>query len=240
MPSEEASPYRLLVEGEDDQHVISNLLHEHGVDNWRLDYQERTKVGPDQIAISYKKGVDPFLNDLEAELLPPGQECLGIVLDIDSPSEDVPGGLQSRWDSVLDRIWRTGSVLNGLEGPDIEGTVFTVRQPERDLGVGIWLMPDNRSGGTLENFLIEMIPDDDEMLQQARHCLEGVPEDYGYRAIDETKALVHTWLAWQSASGTPMGGGVTAEFFNTDTDLAQRFVDWIRRLFPAESDVEEV
>lgn len=79
MPSEEASPYRLLVEGEDDQHVISNLLHEPGVDNWRLDYQERTKVGPDQIAISYKKGVDPFLNDLEAELLPPGQECLGIV-----------------------------------------------------------------------------------------------------------------------------------------------------------------
>jgi hypothetical protein len=239
MPSADASPYRLLVEGEDDQHVISNLLHEHDVDNWRLDYQERTNVGPNKIAISYKKGVDPLLDDLEAELLRPGQECLGIVLDIDSPSDDVPGGLESRWDSVLDRIRRTGAVLDELEGPEVEGTNFSVRQPERDLKLGIWLMPDNRSGGELEDFLIEMIPDDDEMLQQARHCLEGVPEEYGYRVTDETKALVHTWLAWQTDPGKPMGGGVTAEFFDTNTDLAQRFVAWVRRLFPAQAAGEE-
>jgi len=233
MSSADSSPYRLLVEGEDDQHVISNLLHDHNVDNWRLDYQERTNVGPEQIAISYKKGLDGLLNDLEAELLRPEQECLGIVLDIDSPSEDVPGGVQSRWDSVLDRGRRTGSVFEEPEGPDAEGTDFAVRQPERDLDVGVWLMPDNHSGGTLEDFVIEMIPDEDEMLQQARHCLEGVPESYGYRAIDETKALVHTWLAWQSDPGKPMGGGVTADFFDTDTDLAVRFVDWICRLFPS-------
>lgn len=231
MSPADTSPYRLLVEGEDDQHVISNLLHEHNVDNWRLDYQEQANVGPERIAISYKKGVDPLLGDLEAELRRPGQRCLGIVLDIDSPSEDVPGGVQSRWDSVLDRVRKTGAVLEELEEPDAGGTDFTVRQPERDLDVGVWLMPDNHSGGTLEDFLIEMIPDDDEMLQQARHCLEDVPENYGYRATDETKALVHTWLAWQSHPGKPMGGGVTAEFFDTDTDLAVRFVDWICRLF---------
>lgn len=231
MSSEDTSPYRLLVEGEDDQHVISNLLHEHNVDNWRLDYQEQANVGPDKIAISYKKGVDPLLGDLEAELLRPGQQCLGIVLDIDSPSDDVPGGLQSRWDSVLNRIRRTGSVLDRLEGPGVEGADFTLRQRERDLSLGIWLMPDNHSSGELEDFLIEMIPDDDEMLQQARHCLEGVPEEYGYRVTDETKALVHTWLAWQVAPGKPMGGGVTAEFFDTNTDLAVRFVSWVEELF---------
>ena len=187
MSSADTSPYRLLVEGEDDQHVISNLLHEHNVDNWRLDYQERSNVGPERIAISYKKGVDPLLDDLEAELRRPGQECLGIVLDIDSSSEEVPGGVQSRWDSLLDRVRRTGSVFEAPEGPDVEGTDFTVYQPERDLEVGVWLMPDNHTQGTLEDFLIEMIPDDDEMLQQARHCLEGVPENYGYRATEKTK-----------------------------------------------------
>ena len=47
-----------------------------------------------------------------------------------------------------------------------------------------------------------------------------------------SKALIHTWLAWQEDPGTPLGLAVTKRYLDGDHALAQQFVQWLLRLFP--------
>ncbi|MFB6277902.1 MAG: DUF3226 domain-containing protein [Salinibacter sp.] len=44
-----------------------------------------------------------------------------------------------------------------------------------------------------------------------------------------------TWLAWQETPREPSGRALTQGVLNPEVDLAQRFVDWIRRLFPTQA-----
>jgi hypothetical protein len=92
------------------------------------------------------------------------------------------------------------------------------------------MMPNNREEGAAEDFLLELIPDDDPLLPIAESCLETVPEA---ERPNESKVLVRTWLAWQDEPGRPLGPAVTEGYFDLDEELAQRFVDWVRRLFPS-------
>lgn len=232
MPQGNTSRRRLLVEGEDDQHVVSNLLHQHDIENRRLGYREQREVNNGTIAIERKSGAPELLSDLTSELKRPNQECVGVIVDIDSEDEGVPGGVQSRWDSVRNRVLQTGTSQDVPETPRREGTVFTIEQPERDLRFGLWLMPDNAAPGAIEHFLLGIIPEQDTLLDRARACLNTVSdEERLFREVDETKALIHTWLAWQQRPGRPMGGAVYADFFDTGANLAELFVGWIRHLY---------
>lgn len=52
-------------------------------------------------------------------------------------------------------------------------------------------------------------------------------------AQEEAKALVRTRLAWQDEPGRPLGPAITEGYFDLDEALAQRFIDWARRLLPS-------
>ncbi|MFB6098456.1 MAG: DUF3226 domain-containing protein [Salinibacter sp.] len=53
------------------------------------------------------------------------------------------------------------------------------------------------------------------------------------------QARLHSWLAWQDPPGELIGRSIRRETGGLDphSDLAERFVDWIRRLFPAQGEV---
>jgi hypothetical protein len=53
----------------------------------------------------------------------------------------------------------------------------------------------------------------------------------GPKPTYETKALIHTWLAWQEEPGTPLGLAIKRQYFAGDAPLAAEFVNWLKRLF---------
>jgi hypothetical protein len=147
---------------------------------------------------------------------------VGVVADANSHPD-------RRWQSLTDAVSDIGSVQE-LEAPHVGGWVGELELPDRSITLGLWMMPNNRDQGAVEDFLLKLIPDDDPLLPLARSCLEKVPET---QRPDESKALVRTWLAWKEEPGRPLGPAVTEGYFDLDADLAQRFVSWIRRLFPS-------
>jgi hypothetical protein len=112
--------------------------------------------------------------------------------------------------------------------PDQNGTII---EQEGFSTIGIWLMPDNKLPGILEDFISFLVPDDDTLWKRAKKCLEHISPDER-RFSSESKALVHTWLAWQEEPGTPLGQAIRARYLDAKAPYAKKLVDWLNRLFP--------
>ncbi len=102
--------------------------------------------------------------------------------------------------------------------------------------VGVWLMPDNQQEGTLEDFLRTLVKEANPLLPHARESTTQAKSRHGanYRNVDEKKAVLHAWLAWQSEPGLPYGTAIRAQYFRPDSPVAERFVAWFRRVFELE------
>ncbi len=61
-----------------------------------------------------------------------------------------------------------------------------------------------------------------------------IEEDRRFRDVYESKAHIHTWLAWQKEPGKPLGQAITARYLDADAPHAQQLMDWIRKLFDLE------
>ena len=146
---------------------------------------------------------------------------LGIVLDADTD-------LGGRWQQLRDRLSKSGYQLP--DSPTPSGTIVTTNGMPQ---VGIWLMPDNQDLGMIEDFIRLLVPDDDERLTLAEETIATLEARglQSYIANYRSKALIHTWLAWQADPGTPLGLAITKKYFSTDTDLCQQFATWLNRLF---------
>ena len=197
----------LLVEGQDDAQVFFHLLRHYQLDN--------------QIKIENKVGIHKLLDELDVELDRSGLGRLGIIVDADTD-------LASRWQSLRDKLIKSGYSIVPIE-PKPEGTII---QQEGQPVVGIWLMPNNKVTGMLENFVSFLVPSDDILWPMAEDILQKVIEkDRRFPQTQAIKAHIHTWLAWQEEPGRPMGQAITKRYFDASAPHAQQLITWIRQLF---------
>jgi hypothetical protein len=216
----------LLFEGDNDLRPVGHLIDLlHGKGSTEF-YDEDPETPGDTIGLKEFGGYDKLRPRFPVLIRTSSSHSrIGIVADAD----DEPA---SRWQSLTDALQNVGEV-DCPDDPPEDGWVGPVDLPDRTVTVGIWMMPDNGSPGEAEDFLLELIPDEDTLLPRARECLETalpeIPED---ERPKESKALLRTWLAWQEEPGRPLGPAVTEDYFNLEKDLARRFVAWLRRLFP--------
>jgi len=212
----------LLVEGDDDAHAIRNLFYQYDISAAFV-----TNAGSDHdIALKQVEGVDDFPPAIRKELkVGPDLSALGVVADADRSVSD-------EWAS----IWRALHAYGGdgtappLPSDGWTGMVPTFEHDEISAGAGT--MPDNEAEGALEEFAINLVPGGDVLWDYS----EGVIEDLPERRFDDKdggKAHIHTWLAWQETPREPIGRAIKQEVLSSEADLAQRFVGWIRRLFPS-------
>lgn len=198
---------RLICEGVDDKHVIKNLLFNHGLTDGEIDYKE-------------KDGVEKLLDTLEEEIKATDAERLGIVIDADLD-------LARRWSQLVTILTRCG-YINIPARPGENGTILENDEGQR---LGIWLMPDNRLTGILEDFVAGLIEDDDDLWPKASGDVDAIPEDRRrYKNSFHSKAKIHTWLAWQEEPGTKMGACFKKKYLDPKRPQAKAFVDWIQRL----------
>ncbi|MEI7583235.1 DUF3226 domain-containing protein [Runella sp.] len=202
----------LVVEGNDDVHVIANIWKEYVGDQ------------PSVFYIDDSKGFSNVYGKLEAYCLrkKPNVEAIGVVIDADAD-------LDARWESIKYNLEKLG--YDVPEAPAFGGTI--IGSQERNPTIGIWLMPDNNAAGMLEDFVKYLVPENDILLIEADRILEEIEEGqlHKYNSIHKAKARIHTWLAWQEDPGTPMGLAITKSYLNTNTVLCQQFVSWLNQLF---------
>ena len=208
-------PRKLLVEGETDKRVIPYLMEANGV------------MWPDPPAspvfIEPSGSVDEILKPevIALEIGASGLDALGVVVDAN-------GDAATRWDRV--KTWC------GSEFPDLPDQIPAAGLELVHSGgprFGVWIMPDNRLTGMLEDFLVGLIPDDSRPLYElatnsvADARRNGAP----LRDVHVRKAEIHTWLAWQDPPDLRLHEAVEHAVLDPARAESRTFVNWFRSLF---------
>ncbi len=194
----------LLVEGTDDEVVVCNICQGRDI--------------PEVFEIRQKKSVEALLKSIPIEMKGSDVERLAVVLDAD---EDIA----RRW-RQLASLFQRNFGFQLPEKPTATGTVVEI--PDNPL-FGVWLMPDNRLPGMLEDFLAFLIPAGDALLPQVDGFLDGLPKPRRFYDVHLPKARLHCWLALQETPGRPFGTAITAKYLDADCHHAEPFAQWLRK-----------
>ena len=197
----------LLVEGTNDCHVVMALCEVYKV--------------PETFGIYACGNDDRVLKRLNALIsqanLP---KKIGVMLDAD-------GEVANRWESIKAKLRAYNYEFP--DPPEPSGTIIEGNSIRPRLG--IWLMPNNQTSGMLEDFCVDMMaPGSKEYVtntvvhaQQNGFCT--------FKGVHFSKAVVHTYLAWQDEPGCPLGQAITKRSLQPDTKIAIVFTEWLNRLF---------
>lgn len=227
----------MLVEGPDDWNVFFHLIKHHypadrlvvtRKDNYRPRLED-TPAGIKRILFDVVQGDSMFKpKALSAQLKASGLERIGLVVDADTD-------LQARWLKLCDALVSFG-YTDLPAGPTSGGTI--IEQTDYPT-VGIWVMPDNRLPGSLEDFIGFLRPVGDTLWARAEEAISLIPaQERLFKPQATIKAHIHTWLAWQEEPGTPMGQAITKQYLDATAPHALQLLDWLRRLFDLDSTPE--
>ncbi len=204
-----------MVEGFNDQNVIEKLL-------------KRRKITFEEFDIKDCHNVEGLLQDLP-HTINLGFDAIGIIVDAD---EDLAG----RWRTVRE-ILRKAGYDNIPDQPNARGIILKDDNDELPR-IGIWLMPDNKINGRIEDFIRFLVPADDELLPIAEKNVDTLIKKgiNRFSVPHRSKALIHTWLAWQEKPGTHLGQALTYRMAKTqehilDDGHASDFIEWLKKLF---------
>jgi hypothetical protein len=205
----------LHVEGDDDLHSLAHLLIRNGINYderpWPALFPEITVAGD----------VGRMLRAIPTAIQVSNGRSVGFVLDADAD-------LMTRWSEVRQQLLKAG--MDAPATPDPAGFIGDAERYKAR--VGVWMMPDNQRGGSLEDFLATLISDADSLIDHAATSTDGASRlGAKFRPIDRTKAVIHAWLAWQEDPGRPYGKAIRYRYFSSDSAIAQAFVTWFRRLY---------
>ena len=209
------SPEKLLmVEGTTDRELVLGILKREKL---------LKKLG---FHIEQKNGIDSLINSISAEYKAPGRAVLGILVDADNSQSKV-------WKRIIEKL-RTCTGMNEFpEQPPIGGYV-TTGNPR----VGIWIMPNNNDRGAVENFIANMIPNTNQKWIKTQRFIDDITaSDFEANIRDRMKAQIGVWLA---ILRQPRSVRTAIEVGNlrVNTELAKRFVGWLKRLGGEEMEFE--
>jgi hypothetical protein len=197
---------KLLVEGNDDQHVVWALCKKYNI--------------PENFDVIDCEGIDKLIKQIPVIFKSSEITTIGVIVDADTD-------LQTRWNLLKIKLSKIG-----FDFPDNipEQGVITTNNIQK---IGVWLMPDNNTNGTIEDFIVFLVPKEDKLMSVVDTTLENIEAKKlnKYSPVHKSKAKIHTWLAWQEMPGTPMGQSITKEYLFTDKETCQNFINWLTELF---------
>ena len=202
----------LLVEGTDDEHVLKHICGNQDIPH----LNKFEKYG----------SVEKLIESIEVRLplLNGDGDVAGVVIDADTEISD-------RWKSIRNRIISVG-YQNVPDQPDPNGTILDPPAGTYLPRLGVWIMPNNQTSGILEDFLRFLVPQPNVLFDHAKVSVAAIPEgERRFKQLDEPKAVIHTWLAWQEEPGRPFGTAITANFLDPNVQEAGVLADWLKRLF---------
>jgi hypothetical protein len=212
------NPNQLVVEGQDDLFAVVGLMRAHA--DWPEGPASETKA---PVFIHNGNGASEILNRsfISVFLKSPVLKAGGIVLDADAS----PQGRYASLRQLCDELFPTLPAEIPSEGLIVEN--------DEHRRLGIWIMPDNSSEGTLETFLKWLVPAPrdpawtyaEESVQKARGF------GCGCRECHIEKANLYTWLSWQDPPGQSPGVALTKRILDPQSPSAAPFVAWFMKLY---------
>ena len=212
MPIHADSPAKLLlVEGLTDKWAVRGIRH-NCCDDLRF-------------AIHEKKGLPALIGSIQPECKVEDRDALGLVVDADQDPQD-------HWDRIRESLGEIDIPAPIVPKP--EGTL--IETAEQFVGVsriGIWIMPDNRCEGMLEDLLVRLIPNEStDLYELAQNCVgEARSNRAPFKDAHESKAEVFTWLAWQDPPGLRLHEAVNHRVLDPTRPESSPFVRWFRKLY---------
>lgn len=207
----------LLVEGTDDEHVLKHICGNRGI--------------PHLDEVKPHGGDTKLLESLGVRLKTSEEgDVIGVVIDADT-GIDADTEISNRWQSIQNLITEVG-YQDVPNQPDPDGTILDPPAGTLLPRLGVWIMPNNQKSGILEDFLRFLVPQPAILFDHARDSVAAIPEgERRFKPLDEPKAIIHTWLAWQKEPGLPFGTAITARFLDPNVPEVDVLVAWLNRLF---------
>jgi hypothetical protein len=198
---------KLLVEGNDDQHVIWALCNQFSI----IERFDVIDCG----------GIENLIDQIPIRLKQSNIETIGIIIDADSD-------LQLRWRNLKQLLNAQGFVL-----PELLPENGLILSQFENISIGIWIMPDNNLNGMLEDFIQFLVPPDDSLFPIILENLNEIERKQlnKYKQLHKSKAIIHSWLSVQDDPGTPLGLSITKKYLTTDNNTCKKLIDWLNNLF---------
>lgn len=191
----------LLVEGKDDEHVISHVLYKLGLEiSFEIIDTEGSKMF-DAISVGLRR---------------PGLETIGVVADADN-------NLFGKWQAIVNKIQEINHNPGIPERPQEEGVIV-----DSEPRIGIWLMPDNSRSGEIEDFVAGMVPENDPVWPRAERYIQDIPPEHLRSKV--SKAKLYAWLATRETPGR-MGTAIRTGALRADGEKIRIFGQWLQELF---------
>lgn len=211
------SDNKLLLEGDDDKHLVIGLLRSH-MGKSVFDFHFPKSEEP----IKVKGSVSKVISDLEQEITSTGYKHIGIIIDTDKD-------IMSSWGKII-RILKKCDISY----PPMPASAGTIIDIDEDRRIGFWFMPNNQSPGALEDFFVKLIRTSDDLWPRSKGVVKKIPHrKRRFRHANKSdilKAQVHTWLAWQHKPGLHMNRNKNLQYLDLNHPNALAFVNWIKRL----------
>jgi hypothetical protein len=198
----------LIVEGATDQHFILNLA---------LATKMAEKSFPEPTPLhSRDKAIKRFISDLKSDR----SEPLGLIIDADGSFDN----------TVTELVKKLPKTENVKPADFNQGLIFS---PPSEPRAGIWIWPDSSKTGILEDLFLELVSQEDPLLKEAHRVVDALPsiEPWRFKAQYRSKAVVHTWLAWQEKPGLPIGTSLNRSPMDLTHPTVSNFKSWLQRLY---------
>ncbi len=198
---------KLLVEGNDDQHVVWALCLKFNI--------------PETFDVLECGSDNQLIQEISIRFKQSEVNTVGIIIDADTD-------ISNRWNSLKQLL-----TTLGFPAPNNLSKEGLILKDGNNKTIGVWIMPNNNLNGMLEDFISFLVPNDDQLLPIVNTTLDSI-EERGlnkYLTIHRSKAAIHSWLAWQEDPGTPMGLGITKRYLTTDQETCSHLIEWLKKLF---------
>ena len=214
----------LLVEGESDKLLFSVICNFTQID------PVITVVPPSQIggAQNSKGGVFAILPTLLNQLPDGTIKRFAVIVDADHPG-NYGMGYRKTLDQFAGIVSKSG--YNRINPKGLRaGILFGHNDGLSDLG--LWIMPDNRTDGSVEDLVKYCIHETDAPLHQnACRAVETLAQPRKFSEFNRVKAEIATWLAWQVTPGQGAHAACRAGLIDRNKDLFVGLTSWLSRVF---------
>lgn len=213
----------LLVEGSDDRDFFDTYCK-------LLDLSNIEVFPPKALNTATRNGWSNLVTNLPLLLnqIKAGDvDKAGIILDADYPPDN-SGGFLKRYQFITEKLAAFGYVMPVQLNLN-KGEVFS--HGDGLPSFGLWIMPDHKSDGMLENFVEGMVSDATQfsLLNHAEQSINNLPNTLFNITLHKTKAKVFTWRAWQKRPGISLGKALQDGIL--DRTKSVNFEGWIKMVF---------
>ena len=165
-------------------------------------------------------GIDALVKDIRLILKGDNIDILGIIADANN-------NLTKHWEDIKNIICQVEEKeIIPPDSPDTSGTI--INSIPR---IGIWLMPDNKSCGEIEDFFAGLIPDNDPVWPRSESYIDGIPENHrNFPSAKIVKAKTYAWVAARRRPGL-IGTAMSSCSLDLNKETYKSFVRWIEELY---------